>query len=201
MEAEVFSFNSKDLESVSFASKKLDQGIGLVLIDGLSDNNQDFLNRVFYELGHDFKFIGSGAGSLDLVQKPCVFDKDGVYQDRAIVLLLKTNVAIGIQHGYQRIAGPIVATETRGSKLLELNWENAFETYSKVVNEHSNVKITKDDFFNVSKGYPLGITRKGYEDIVRDPISVTESGTLNCIDDVPENAAVYILKGEPDRLI
>ena len=42
----------------------------------------------------DFKFIGSGAGSLDLVQKPCVFDKDGVYQDRAIVLLLKTNVTV-----------------------------------------------------------------------------------------------------------
>ncbi|MDB9882814.1 hypothetical protein N8368_01630 [Bacteroidia bacterium] len=201
MEGEVFSFNSKDLESLSFASKKLDQGTGLILLDGLADNNQDFLNRVFYELGNDFRFIGSGAGSLDLVQKPCVFDKDGIYQDKAIVLLLKAKVAIGIQRGYQRVAGPIVATETKDSKIFELNWGNAFETYSKIVNEQSNSKITKDDFFNVSKGYPLGITRKGYEDIVRDPISVKERGTLNCIDDIPENEALYMLKGEPARLI
>jgi len=200
-ETEVYSFDSKDLDSVSFKAKNIESGTGLILMDSFADGNQAFLNRLFYELGHNFRFIGSGAGSLELVQKPCIFDKDGLYENKAIVLLLHTKVSIGLKHGYDRIAGPFVATNTSDSKIFELNWENAFDCYSDIVNSDSDVPVTKEDFFAVSKGYPLGISRKGHEDIVRDPISVDNQGNLYCIDDVPENAALYVLKGDADKLI
>lgn len=200
-EAEIYTFDTLDIDSVSFAKSEIETGTGLILIDGLANSNQDFLNSLFYELGQDVKFIGSGAGSLELVQKPCIFDKNGIYENKAILLLLRTNVAIGIKHGYTRLAGPFVATETKATKVSQLNWENAYTSYANVVNSDSVTPITQVDFFSIAKGYPLGISRNGHEDIVRDPISVDEDGTLNCIDDVPENAALYILKGEPDRLI
>jgi hypothetical protein len=200
-EAEIFSFDSKELETISLSDRSINKGTAFVLMDGLAEGNQAFLNSLYYELGQNFKFIGSGAGSLDLVQKPCVFDKYGIYENKAIVLLLNSDVAIGIKHGYSRLSGPYVATDTSSNKIAELNWENAYDTYSEVVNNDSVIPISKEDFFSISKGYPLGINRKDHEDIVRDPISVDADGTLNCIDDVPENAALYILKGEPLKLI
>lgn len=200
-EAEVYLFDSKDISSIKFRDSAIKQRTSLVLLDGLASENQAFLNALYYELGQNIKFIGGGAGSLDLIQKPCVFDAQGIYQNKALVLLIKSKVAIGIQHGYTRLAGPMIATATKANKVAELNWENAYDCYSDAVNDDSSIPITKEDFFNIAKGYPLGISRKGHEDIVRDPISVDEDGVLNCIDDVPENAALYILKGEPEKLL
>lgn len=184
-----------------FSRNKISTGTGIVLMDALSQGNQAFLNTVFYELGKDFKFIGGGAGSLDLIHKPCVFDKDGIYADKAIILLLQEKVAIGVKHGYTRMAGPFVATRTKGNKILELNWENPYEVFSNVVNEDSPIPISKEYFLSVSKGYPLGLGRKGHEDIVRDPISVDSDGSIECIDAVPENAVLYVLKGDKTKLI
>jgi hypothetical protein len=174
-----------------FYRNNISAGTGIILMDALSQGNQAFLDTVFYELGKDFKFIGCGAGSLDLIHKPCIFDKDGIYADKAIILLLQEKVAIGVKHGYTRMAGPFVATRTKGNKILELNWENPYEVYSNVVNEDSPIPISKEYFLSVSKGYPLGLGRKGHEDIVRDPISVDSDGSIRCIDAVPENAALY----------
>jgi len=171
-------------------------------MDGLADGNQEFLNKTFYRFSQSFKFVGSGAGSLELVQKACIFDKDGIYKNKAIMVFIESNVGIGIKHGYDRIAGPIIATQTDDSRIAELNWENAFDVYASILkDEVSGLDISKDSFFDVSKGYPLGISYKGYEDIVRDPISCTQDGVINCIDDIPENAALYVLRGESQKLI
>jgi hypothetical protein len=179
----------------------ISKGTGLILMDALSDDNQAFLNTIFYEFGKDFKFIGGGAGSLELVQKPCVFDKDGIYIDKAIILFLQEKVAIGLQHGYYRMAGPFVATRTEGNKILELNWENPYEVYSNIINQDSPIPVSKEDFLSVSKGYPIGLSSKGHEDIVRDLISVDPDGSIYSIDAVPENAALYVLKGEKTKVI
>lgn len=184
-----------------FSRNNISAGTGIILMDALSQGNQTFLDTVFYELGKDFKFIGGGAGSLDLIHKPCIFDKDGIYADKAIILLLQEKVAIGVKHGYSRMAGPFVATRTKGNKILELNWENPYEVYSNVVNEDSPIPISKEYFLSISKGYPLGLGRKGHEDIVRDPIFVDSDGSIRCIDAVPENAALYVLKGDKTKLI
>ncbi|PCJ65316.1 MAG: hypothetical protein COA58_10685 [Bacteroidetes bacterium] len=198
---EILIHDSTKIETIKFENSEIKQGTGFIIMDGLADGNQEFLNKLFYQYGNAFRFIGSGAGSLDLVQKPCIFDDQGIYENKAIIVLLKTKVSIGLKHGYSRIAGPLIATETNASKIVELNWENAYETYASIVNKHSDLPISKDDFFNVSKGFPFGVSRKGHEDIVRDPISVDSNGTMNCIDDVPENGALYVLKGEPSKLI
>lgn len=201
VKAEVLMFDTQDLASINFEHNSIKKGVGLIFIDGLADDNQSFLNTVFYEVGQDFRFIGSGSGSLSLVQQPCIFDKDDIYQNKAIVILLDLNVGIGIKHGYERIAGPIVANETVGSKVVELNWESAFTSYAHIVKESGLRDICADNFFDVSKQFPFGIKRKGYEDIIRDPFSVNIDGSINCIDDIPENAAVYIMSGDNSKLI
>lgn len=198
-EVHVLDSKEAELDSLELDMKS---GTGFVLLDGLADGNQEFLNKIFYRFSHSFKFVGSGAGSLELVQKACIFDKDGIYQNKAIVVFIENNVGIGIKHGYDRIAGPIIATQTDDSRIAELNWENAFDVYASILkDEVAGLDISKDSFFDVSKGYPLGISYKGYEDIVRDPISCNPDGVINCIDDIPENAALYVLRGESQKLI
>ncbi len=178
-----------------------DKYTALILVDGFSRYVSRFLFEIFNHLGDSVNYFGGGAGSLSLKQKPCVFSSEGLFQDAAIVTLIKKHCHLSVRHGWKRIKGPIVANKTRDNKILELNWRNAFDVYKETVEPHAGVKLTPDNFFDIAKGYPFGIYREEKEDIVRDPISVTPDGELICVGDIPENTVLYILKGSRNNLI
>jgi hypothetical protein len=179
------------------------------LVDGLTKNISSCLMGLYHELGNAVNFIGGGAGSLSLVQQPCLICPEGIFQDAAIVCLLKYDVKLGVKHGWQQLEGPIVATKTDGNKVIELNWQPAFEVYKNIVEEDASkgmddgdrINLNAENFFSIAKGYPFGIYQEGQEDIVRDPIAVNEEGELLCVGDVPENTVLNILKGDAQKLI
>jgi hypothetical protein len=47
----------------------------------------------------------------------------------------------------------------------------------------------------------LAIYSEGQEDVVRDPIGVTEDGALVFVSQVPENAQIYLLTGDPHSMM
>lgn len=194
-----FFYSSKDIQELKDWDIK--KGVGLIILDGLASDKQDFLDELNYNIGADFNFIGSGAGSGSLKQTPCVFNKKGIYKDAAFVLLLDASMSLGIAHGYERINGPIIATRVEKNIIKELNWETPLDVYSRYVSEHCGQKVNAENFTEWCAKYPLGINRKGQEDIVRDPIRCNEAGHIICIDEVPANAALYLLYGQEPGLI
>jgi hypothetical protein len=177
------------------------KGDAIVIVDGLSSNVSPFLAYVFNLLGNSVKYIGGGAGSLSLKQIPCLFSNEGVFQDAAIVLMLNKGISTGVKHGWKKLNGPFLATKTKGNVILEINWQNAFEVYKDIVESDSGQTLGKDNFFELSKAYPFGIQKKGSEYIVRDPISVDESGALVCVGEVSENVLIDVLSGDKSDLI
>ncbi|MEM9819544.1 MAG: FIST C-terminal domain-containing protein [Bacteroidota bacterium] len=173
----------------------------LTFVDGLTANIASYLERMYHFFGNRVNFIGGGAGSLSLVQKPCVFNNQGFFQDAAILCPVELNISLGVKHGWQKLVGPIVATKTDRNKIYELNWTKAFDLYKAEVENDGDHRITADNFFDIAKSYPFGIFREHGEDIVRDPIAVGDQGELICVGEVPENTVLYILKGERAALI
>ncbi len=173
----------------------------LTLVDGLTKNISDLLKKLHGHLGNKAKFIGGGCGNAQLQQAPCVFSNDGVFQDAAIFCVLKHRAALSVQHGWQKLNGPLVATRTEGNIIYELNWDNAFKVYQSYIFQDAQLEIAPDNFFSIAKSYPFGIYKENQEDIVRDPISVGPEGELICVGEVPENTVLYLLKGEKANLI
>ena len=173
----------------------------MILVDGLTSNISGFLGEMFHYFGDTIHYVGGGAGSLSLKQAPCVFTPEGVFQDAAVVTFLDMHSHMGVRHGWEKLMGPLVATKTDNNVIVELNWENAFDVYRRVIEPDAGVSLGQDNFFDVSKGYPFGIFKEGLEDVVRDPISVTADGGLVCVGDVPENTTLNILKGHSPTLI
>jgi len=173
----------------------------IILVDGLTKNIGGFLSGLYDKVANTVNYIGGGAGSLSLKQKPCLFTNKGLFQDAAIITLLPLAGSLGVYHGWAKLAGPLVATKTERNAIYELNWNNAFETYRNIVEADCGCSITADNFFQVSKGYPFGMIKDDAERIVRDPIVVGPQGELICVGAVPENSVVDILKGEPATLI
>lgn len=172
-----------------------------IFVDGLSAHIATFLAQVYDELGNTVHYIGGGAGSLSLQQAPCLLTPDGLLQDAAIICFIEQNINLSVQHGWKAIEGPLIATRTHKNIIYELNWQNAFEVYKSIVEPDSQQQFTDDNFFDIAKGYPFGITIEGREDIVRDPITVGEEGELVCVGEVDSQAVLNILKGKPRNLI
>lgn len=173
----------------------------MILVDGLTGNIGSFLSTMYSQLGSTMSYFGGGAGSLSLVQKPCLFSNEGFFEDAALVALMDQQVSIGVRHGWKQIMGPFVATRTDNTRVLELNWNKALDVYREVVEGDSGQLITPENFFSIAKGYPFGMKKDYAECIVRDPIAIGEENDLICVGEVPENSVLEILKGERDSLI
>jgi hypothetical protein len=173
----------------------------LLLVDGLSPNISHLLRAVYHQLGNRVSYWGGGAGSLTLQRRPCLFTRAGVHQGAAILALSSLPSRMGVRHGWRELKGPFVATRSDRNAIIQLNWRNAFEVYRSTVEADAGVAITPENFFRVASGYPFGIRKEGQEVLVRDPVAVGPGGSLICVGDVPENAALSILKGEPRLLM
>lgn len=172
-----------------------------IMLDGLSKHVAGFLRALYGHYGANVVYLGGGAGSLSLQQAPCTFSNAGLAQDQAIIIPYPEKVKLGVQHGWKRLMGPLIATEVEDTVIKKINWQPALDVYKEVVDAESGLSITQQNFFDIAKAYPFGLEKNDAEDVVRDPIMTTDDGALVCVGEVPENAIIHILKGHPDALI
>lgn len=173
----------------------------IVFVDGLSHGISSLIQDMFYCFGLQRNYIGGGAGSLSFRQKPCLITPEGVLQDAAVIARLPLPCGTGVAHGWESISDGLKVTESEGNVLHTLDWRPAFEVYRELVEAHSGLKFTENNFFEIAKSYPFGITRLDTEVIVRDPLMKNSANGLVCVGAVPAGSFVRLLHGRPESLI
>ena len=173
----------------------------LIFTDGLWDGVGPFLQQLYLKAGAWVRVLGGGAGFADLGHRPCLFTREGLFQDAALILPLKSDCTLGVRHGWDFLLGPMVATRTLGNVIMELNWRPAYEVYKEELDPHLAQPLDRLDFGRVAMNFPFAMQRHNAEDVVRDPISVGSDGSLHCVGLVPENSVLNILCGSADSLI
>ena len=197
------------IENISIGKFKIpdiqfqsDESYSLVTyVDGLTSNISNYLNKLYENYGMKTNYFGGGAGSLTLKQRPCVFSKNGFFQDAAVVCVMRMKSNIGVKHGWKKLHGPLIVTKAEKNIIEEINWKTPFEIYKSVVETDANEKFNGENFFNIAKGYPFGIVKTDGECVIRDPLIVNEKGELVCVGEVEENTLVNIMKGNRESLI
>ena len=190
-------FNLHDLPDI----ESMQQHTLYIMLDGLSQHIAEFLRALYGHYGTNVVYLGGGAGSLSLKQSLCTFSNAGLAQDQAIIIPYPRRIKLGVQHGWKRLMGPLIATEVKNNTIKQINWQPALNVYKDVVENETGQSITQQNFFDIAKGYPFGLEKNDAEDIVRDPIMVTDEGALICVGEIPENSLIHILKGQPEDLI
>lgn len=171
-----------------------------VFVDALSKNISNLISTLFDNFGLSINYIGAGAGSLSFKKKPSIFTNTGVHEDCAVIASSILNSEIGVKHGWTPISQALKVTKSKDNRIIELDYKPAFDVYKKIVEKYSKRSISKDNFFNIAKSYPLGINKLQGDIIVRDPI-ILEDTSLVCIGEINENSFVSVLKGDVNSLI
>lgn len=172
-----------------------------IFVDGFAKRINALINALFTIYGLEPNYIGGGAGSLDMQQKPCVLTNAGLRAEGAIIAMLDLPSSVGVSHGWRSIAGPFRITEADGNIIKSLDWRPALELYGEQLVACGEPKLTPDNFFDIAKSYPFGITKLGAERVVRDPFAPTPEGHLVCVGEVEAGSFVDILNGDAQSLI
>jgi hypothetical protein len=172
-----------------------------VLVDSLAKRVGSFISSLFNIFGAELNYVGGGAGSLSMKQKPCLFTNEGLIRDSAILARLDLKSGIGVSHGYTSVGGPFKATETDGNIIRSLDWKPALEVYKNFVDRHSKMILREDNFYDLASTYPFGITKMGTERVVRDPAMIGENQSLICVGEIPEGSFIDIMKGDESSLL
>ncbi|MFY9371340.1 MAG: FIST C-terminal domain-containing protein [bacterium] len=170
----------------------------MILVDGTAPGICSFLADLFSLCG-DANYMGGGVGFSDFEPDNCLFSNEGFFGGGAVVAFFDYPLSLAVKHGWRKCKGPFIVTKSAGNVIEEINWEEAFPFYQRVL-RYSGEEITPENFFAVAKKYPLGLYKRGHEDIVRDPFK-TDGSRIFCVGEVPENALFYILEGSKEGLI
>lgn len=174
----------------------------IILVDGLTDKMKDLTDTVYSKLGNNVTYIGGGAGYYDLQHRPCIFNNKGFHIDALYICIVKSKIKLAVSHGWKKLEGPYLVTDSNRNKLSTVDNYNAFEVYRDVIEDHEGITLNKEDFFVYAKDHPFGILKNGQtEVIVRDPIMINDDGDIICVADIPLNSELYVLKGNIDSLL
>lgn len=172
-----------------------------LLVDCLAPNIDGFLEEIYDRFGTRINHVGAGAGYHDLRDAPAIFTGEGLEPAGALLILVPRRATVAIRHGWKRVAGPFVASSTRGNVIRELNWEPAGTFYRAQVAVQNPELADKPVFPDLNSTYPLCIAKEGSEDIFRDPMRISEADEVVVLSAVSENSVMYLAHGDHDSLI
>jgi len=170
----------------------------VTFVDGTSAHLDALLAALFERIGLLGTYLGGGAGSLSFEPMPCLFTRDGVHQDAAVIAVLDLASTVGVAHGWRAIGPPISVTAASGRRVEELDHRPAVEVYGQLITAHAG--SVDGDPFSLAGSYPLGIVQLDGELVVRDPVA-RDGTALLCVGEVPTGAFVRLMHGDPASLL
>jgi hypothetical protein len=172
----------------------------MVLVDGVASRITTVLDATYDALGMNRHYLGGGAGSLDFIQKPCLFSNAGVLMDSAQLVGMPMSSGVEVGHGWQVRSGPFLVTRCAGTTIHELDYRPAFEVYREEVEKISAQRFDQHSFFEIANHHPFGLKKWEGDIIVREAIVRQEDG-LVCAGEISDGALLYVLAGDADELI
>ncbi len=173
----------------------------MVFVDCLGPNVAGLLEDLYDRYGHGLPHFGAGAGYHDLRAAPCLFARGAALANAALAIIIPERLTVRVRHGWRRVRGPYVASRTRGSSVLELNWEPAGSVYRREVEAEAPSLAGLPVFPDLNSAYPLGIGKDGGEDVIRDPMGVDAEDGIRFLSDLAENTLLYLVHGDRDTLV
>ncbi|MFY7810933.1 MAG: FIST signal transduction protein [Flavobacterium sp.] len=186
-------------ESILNCKKRKEFKNLFLFIDCFSEKKSFFIESIYNFYGNEIKYFGGGCGSLTFDKIPCVFNNNGLQHNAVVIAFNDIEMELGVAHGWGAISNNLKVTEALGNEIISINWEPAFEVYSRIVEAHSQKSFNDYSFFDLAKSYPLGILKIEGEMVVRDPI-IRDGNKLILVDKVEQGENIKILNGDKKSL-
>jgi hypothetical protein len=172
----------------------------VLLCDGLIKRPHEVVRGAYSAAGATVPLVG-GLGADDRsFAKTYQFYGDEVINGAVVGLALGSDgpIGIGVAHGWRRIEPPMVVTKSQGAHIYQLDDQPALD----VLLRRHNFIGTADEFFNRRLSLqPLGLSRRGGEDIRVLHAGSDEERSVWGTADVPQGAVVWPMEADRQAML
>lgn len=179
----------------------IDDGTMVLLVDGMFRNVNSLLDSVFNAVGLAVGYLGGGAASLELVQKPSLFTNEGLTQDSAVLAHLPISSGIGIAHGMQSVGGPHKVTGSSLNTVSTIDWQPAAQFYKDVISQHPDYDPENRGILGTDPHFSLGLNRLDSERVILEPVWTGPDDSLIFMAEVREGEFVDIMRVTPESMV
>ena len=176
----------------------------MMFTDVLVGNGADVVRGVLDSLGEHFPIIGGASGDDFQFKKTYQYLNDKAYSGVVVGLGFVGNlkIGIGVKHGWIPIGFPLKVTKSEGSVLHELNHKPAISIYEDYFGPETASQLKFEVLAKLAITYPLGIKTAGSEEmLIRDPITVDDTGSITCAAEIPEGSEVQLMIGSREEAV
>lgn len=165
----------------------------MMLTDALAGHADDLLDHVTRLTGGTYRFFGGGAGDDARFERTHVFLGTEIFSDAVVALEIRSHepVGIGVAHGWSPSSQPMRVTEADGMRLISLNSIpilEVFEQHAADTGQTFDVNEPMPFFLHNVVGIKVA---DGFK--LRVPLSIDESGAVQCAAEVPAGATVQLM--------
>lgn len=174
-----------------------------VFADSLSKKIDLLMESLNEQYGSNISYLGAGSGNLNagLSNAYCIMTHLGFFKNCAVLGLSRLRSSTACEHGWHTISEPLSVTNSKENVLLGIDYQEPYNVYQKTIKQTYAGLQKHFEFENISKNFPIGISKINHDTIiVRDPI-LTKDGSLICIGNIPKYSTIYILYGNHNSII
>jgi hypothetical protein len=178
----------------------------LILGDGRIGRQHDVVRGVYSVIGAQVPLAGACSGNLTYSDGH-QFHDDGsglrIHHGGVVAAMIGSDgpIGVGVAHGWRPTGEPMNLTETSGTRIFALDHQPALDVYLRRLGADDSVTADPGGFFSFTHAHPLGLSRRGGEDIRVIQAADLSDRSVTCFADVPQGGIAWLMETDPDALI
>ena len=103
---------------------------------------------------------------------------------------------IGVRHGWRRVGEPMLITKSVGNRVLTIDDQPALDAYLARLDAPAEAGADPAAFTRFALTHPLGLVRRGGEEVRFIAEADMSDRSIGCIASVPQGALAWLMEGD-----
>lgn len=175
----------------------------LLLSDGLAGDQQEIVRGAYSVAGAMVPLVGGCAGDeLRMRRTRQIFGTE-VLTDAVVAVGLASDapLGVGVSHGWRKVGEPMLVNDSCGTVVRTLDGRPALDVYLERLAVPTPADHDPDAFTAFALTHPLGLDRRGGEEVRFVAGADFDARTITCIAEVPTGALVHFMEGDAGSVL
>jgi len=175
----------------------------MLLTDGLAGDQQEIVRGAYGELGAAVPLVGGCAGDDLKMTRTFQLHGDQVLRDSVVAAAIASDapLGIGVRHGWRRVGEPMLVGESRDNRVYALEERPALDVYLERLGAPEEARRDAAAFTAFALTHPLGLDRRGEDQVRFIGEANFDDRSLGCIAEVPQGALVWLMEGDEGSVL
>ena len=181
----------------------LEHQVLLLLADGLAGDQQEVVRGAYERVGAAIPLVGGSAGDDLAMQSTHQFHGGDVHSGVVVGAAITSEAPIGIgaRHGWRAVGDPITVTQAAGTTVRSLDERPALEVYLERTGGADDLGRDASAFTRFAATRPIGLSRRGRDEIRFVATADPDEATLTCFAEVPQGGVCSVMDGNVDSVL